>query len=109
MVQTVLVTGTSGFIGHALASALAAADYRVVCVSRAPTPPLPAGPHPVVQLRADFADKQALAQQMEEHGVAKVDVCVHLGAVTGAASEEDALQVTASGCAVPAWPWGGHS
>ena len=103
MVRTVLVTGSSGFIGQAFCSSLAqqtASDTRVVCVSRKPTAQLMVDDEPavvVVYVEANFADGPQLAEQLAAHGVAQVDVCVHLAAITGAGAEADCLETNVLG------------
>lgn len=83
----VLVTGTSGFIGRALAEELRP-RHTVICLSRKQTEV-----DGVVIRTGDFTQPQALAQ-LDEFPIA---ACVHLAAVTGGCSEEDGLRVNVVG------------
>lgn len=83
----VLITGTSGFIGRALADRLKRA-HQIVCLSRAETPV-----SGVTCLRGDFADPATLAQ-LDAH---RIDTLIHLAAVTGGCTEEDGIRVNAGG------------
>ena len=83
----VLITGTSGFIGRALAADMAA-EHEVVCLSRQPTEV--AGVAVVV---GDFSQVEDL------HWLDRwdFDALVHLGAVTGAGAEADLMRVNVMG------------
>lgn len=83
----VLITGTSGFIGRALAENMAA-DHEVVCLSRQPTEV--AG---VTALAGDFSR----AEDLEQLDRWDFDALVHLGAVTGAGTEADLMRVNVMG------------
>ena len=84
--STVLVTGASGFIGKALAQALAA-DHRVLCMSRAnPGLDLP-------WVRGEFGSFEDL-RRLDGHAV---DVAVHLGAVLAAAAQRGSQSVAGRG------------
>ena len=86
----ILITGTSGFIGKALAEALAGiAKHEVVCLSRNPTL-LPN----TVSLCGDFSNPDELPK-LDLYG--DIDILVHLAAVTGGCSEEDCLRVNVVG------------
>ena len=84
---TVLITGTSGFIGRALAARLHP-RHEVLCLSRKVTPV-----EGVTAFTGDFADPGDLAQL----DGCNVDVLVHLAAVTGGCSEEDGIRVNVQG------------
>ena len=84
--STVLITGTSGFIGRALAPAMSA-RHRVVCMSRKdPDLGLPF-------IRGDFGSFEDLRRLDDE----EIDVVVHLGAVTGGCLERDGILVNVEG------------
>ena len=85
--STVLITGTSGLIGGALAADMKA-DHQVICLARKETPV-----EGVTVIRGDFTDPQEL-HKLDEHDV---DVVIHLAAVTGGCSEEDGLRVNVAG------------
>jgi UDP-glucose 4-epimerase len=85
--SSVLVTGASGFVGSRLIVALAEAGHRVIALSRNPADA------PVRFVRGDFADPADLASLDGE----EIDVAIHLGGVTGAADEEDAIAVNVGG------------
>lgn len=89
--STVAVTGASGFIGSRLIERLAADGHRVLAISRRAPANLPDG---VVFVEADFANPEAGWDVREP-----IDCVVHLGGVTGDASEEDALAVNVLGTA----------
>jgi len=83
----ILITGTSGFIGHALAQSMAEA-HDVVCLSRKET--VVGG---VATIQGDFTSPDGLAK-LDPH---KIDVLIHLAAVTGLGTEEDQLSVNVLG------------
>lgn len=84
---TILITGTSGFIGQALAERLKT-QHDVVCLSRQET--RVAG---VTTLQGDFTQRTVLAQLDS----CRIDAAVHLAAVTGGCTEEDGLRVNVQG------------
>jgi UDP-glucose 4-epimerase len=84
----ILITGTSGFIGQALAAALAG-QHEVIGFSRKPTEI--AG---VAAIAGDFAEPAEL-HKLDAHP--NIDVLVHLAAVTGGCSEEDGIRVNVAG------------
>ena len=84
--STVLITGASGFIGSALATAMSA-DHDVLCMSRT---------NPKLDLdwiRGDFGSFEDL-RQLDDR---QIDVVVHLAAVTGGCTERDAMLVNVEG------------
>ena len=86
---TVLVTGTSGLIGGGLARSLVKEGrHEVVCLSRKPSKI--EGAKEVRGLFSSFEDLRLL------DGL-KIDVVVHLAAVTGGCREEDGLLVNVEG------------
>lgn len=82
----VLLTGASGFIGSALATALAA-DHDVVCIGRHG----PAGD--VAFVRGLFSSFEDL-RRLDGH---EFDAAIHLAAVTGGCSERDGMLVNVEG------------
>lgn len=84
----ILITGTSGFIGRALAESLAP-KHDVICLSRQPTDI--AG---VTAIQADFVEPNEL-RKLDDH--ANIDTLIHLAAVTGGCSEEDGIRVNVAG------------
>jgi nucleoside-diphosphate-sugar epimerase len=86
----ILITGASGFIGRALAEAMAGnQNHEVVCLSRSPTL-LPG----TVSVSGDFSSPDDLPK-LDNCG--EIDILVHLAAVTGGCSEEDCLRVNVAG------------
>ncbi len=84
--STILVTGTSGFIGRALAASLAE-KHEVVCISRKNTAlDLPQ----VMGCFYAFEDLRALDRY-------KFNAVVHLAAVTGGCLERDGFEVNVEG------------
>jgi len=83
----ILITGTSGFIGHALAPSMAA-EHDVVCMSRQPT-----DVEGVTEIRGDFTSPDDLAL-LDPYGI---DVLIHLAAVTGLGTEEEQLRANVLG------------
>ena len=83
----ILITGASGFIGGALAGSMAK-DHEVFCISRQRTEV-----KGVMAVQGDFTSSEAL-QKLDPH---KVDVVVHLAAVTGGGSEAEQLRVNVMG------------
>jgi nucleoside-diphosphate-sugar epimerase len=88
--KTVLVTGSSGFIGSRLISHLAASGFSVVALSRKD---VDFSEGKVVF--GDFADLDDL-KQLDD---LKIDIVVHLAGVTGNTNEEDAMTVNVAGTA----------
>ena len=86
----ILITGSSGFIGKALAQEIAqSTNHEVVCLSRSSTD-VPG----TVEIRGDFSERTEL-QKLDPHE--GIDVLVHLAAVIGGCSEEDGLRVNVAG------------
>ena len=83
----ILITGTSGFIGRALAESLGK-DHEVFCISRQKTEV--AG---VTAIQGDFTSPDDL-RKIDPN---RVDVVVHLAAVTGSGTEEELLRVNVMG------------
>ncbi len=84
--KKILVTGASGFVGNATASALSM-NSEVVCLSRRdPGLDLP-------WVRGDFSDFEDL-RKLDKHEITGV---VHLAAVTGGCSERDAMLINVEG------------
>jgi len=86
--STILITGTSGFIGNALALSLAD-KHDVIGLSRKPTSG--AGTTPI---QADFANPDDL-HKLDEHE--DIDVLIHLAAVTGGGTTEECIEVNVAG------------
>jgi UDP-glucose 4-epimerase len=85
---TLLITGTSGFVGGALARALAP-KHTLYCLSRKVNPPI-AG---ATMVRGEFYSFEDL-RQLDK---VSIDACVHLAAVTGGCREEDGIEVNVEG------------
>lgn len=85
--STILVTGASGFIGKALAVALAP-RHQVICLSRR-SPGLPDLPY----IRGDFGAFEDL-RQLDAY---PIDIVIHLAAVTGGCFERDGILVNVEG------------
>jgi len=84
--STVLITGASGFIGQALADAMSV-HHDVLCMSRHdPDLSLP-------WIRGEFGSFENLRQLDDQ----RIDVVVHLGAVTGGCLERDGMLVNVDG------------
>ncbi len=83
----ILITGTSGFIGHALAQSMAD-THDVVCMSRQAT-----DVHGITEIRGDFTSPDDLARL----DPCEIDVLIHLAAVTGHGTEEEQLRVNVLG------------
>ena len=83
----ILITGTSGFIGHALALAMAGA-HDVVCLSRRPT-----DVEGVAAIQGDFTSPDG-QRRLDEHSI---DVLIHLAAATSLGTEEEQLSVNVLG------------
>lgn len=86
----ILITGSSGFIGKALAQELSkSTDHELICLSRSST-----GVPGATGIRGDFSEPSELRKLDPHKGI---DVLVHLAAVTGGCSEEDGLRVNVAG------------
>jgi UDP-glucose 4-epimerase len=86
----ILITGTSGFIGNALAKTIKEnSDHDLICLSRSPTE-LPGA----IKIRGDFSDPNELRKLDPHEGI---DTLVHLAAVIGGSTEEDGLRVNVAG------------
>ena len=85
--SNVLITGASGFIGNALARSMSA-NHKIICLSR--RDPEIAG---TIWIRGSFGSFEDLRQL----NAWKIDVVVHLGAVTGGCTEGDAVLVNCEG------------
>lgn len=83
----VLITGTSGFIGRALAQSMAD-RHDVVCLSRQPTEA-----QGVAAIEGDFTSLDDLAK-LDPY---EIDVLIHLAAVTSLSTEEEQLSVNVLG------------
>ena len=83
----VLITGTSGFIGQALAENMAA-EHEVACLSRQPT-----AVDGVEKIAGSFTDTDVLTRLSEWD----FDALVHLAAVTGSGTEADLMAVNMLG------------
>lgn len=86
--STILITGSSGRIGRPLAARLAAAQHQVLCLSR--KDPGVAG---TTWIRGDFA----AAEDMRQLDSYRIDVLIHLAAVTGGCFEKEAFQINVEG------------
>ena len=82
----VLITGTSGFVGAALARSMSA-SHEIVCLSRGAT-----DVDGVTALQGDFATDEGLALVEGE-----LDAVVHLAAVTGGGTERECMSVNVLG------------
>ena len=88
--STILITGASGFIGKALADAIATnSSHQLICLSRRPTDVSGAA-----CVSGDFSDPQEL-HKLDPHG--NIDILIHLAAVIGGCPEEDCLRVNVIG------------
>ena len=86
----ILITGASGFIGSALARELSSSrSHEPICLSRQPTDHLGA-----ISVSGDFSAPDEL-RKLDRRG--KIDVLVHLAAVTGGCTEEECLRVNVLG------------
>lgn len=84
--STVLITGASGLIGKALSQSMSK-NHNVICMSRK-DPGLK-----LTWIRGEFHSFEDL-RQLDKH---KIDVLVHLGAVTGGCLERDGMMVNVEG------------
>ena len=86
----ILITGASGFIGSALAKTLSSSHvHEPICLSRQPTDQLGA-----ISVSGDFSVPEEL-HKLDRFG--KIDVLIHLAAVTGGCTEEEGLRVNVLG------------
>lgn len=86
----ILITGASGFIGSALARTLSLSHVQEpICLSRQPTDQLG-----TISVRGDFSVPDEL-QKLDRFG--KIDILIHLAAVTGGGTEEECLRVNVLG------------
>ena len=77
----ILITGTSGFIGKALAKEVEGnSDHQAICLSRSPTD-VPGA----TSIQGDFSDPNELRKLNAHEGI---DTLVHLAAVVGGCPEE---------------------
>lgn len=84
--STVLITGASGFIGKSLAVSMTK-NHHVICMSRKnPGLDLP-------WVRGEFSSFEDLRQLDDQ----KIDIVVHLAAVTGGCLERDGILVSVEG------------
>jgi len=84
IVSRVLVTGTSGFIGSSLTRDLKNRGFEVLSISRKPV-----ADEVKVHIQGSFEN----FQDLDKLNLDGSETLVHLAAVTGDASEEDALRV----------------
>ena len=86
---TILVTGTSGLIGGALARSLVAdGTHEVLCLSRKPSR---------IEGAREFKGVFSSFEDLRQFDGIQVDVVVHLAAVTGGCREEDGILVNVEG------------
>ncbi len=86
----ILITGTSGFIGNALAKEITgSSNHQAICLSRSPSD-VPGG----LSIQGDFSVPSELRKLDNHDGI---EVLVHLAAVIGGCSEEDGLRVNVAG------------
>lgn len=89
--KTILVTGTTGWLGALLARRLiAAGDVRVIGLARRAS-----GIQGVVDVRADLSTGAGL-DTLKKY-VGNIDTCIHLGGVAGWCSVEQGLTVNVQG------------
>ena len=86
--STILITGTSGFVGKALAVSLAD-RHTVIGLSRKPT-----SVDGITAIQGDFTDPDELRKLDQQR---EIDVLIHLAAVTGRGSEEECIRVNVAG------------
>lgn len=83
----ILITGTGGFIGRALAQSMAG-THDVVCLSRGET-----AVNGVMAIQGDFTSPDDL-RELDPH---EIDALIHLAAVTSGGTEEEQLSVNVLG------------
>jgi nucleoside-diphosphate-sugar epimerase len=91
MVKTILVTGSTGWLGGKLCEALVERGAKVVGLARRKTEV--AG---VTSLTADLATGAGL-EKLNDFDVCEIDCCVHLAAVAGWGELGDCLEVNVQG------------
>ena len=91
MVKTILVTGSTGWLGGKLCEALVVRGAKVVGLARRKTEV--AG---VTSLTADLATGAGL-EKLNDFDVCEIDCCVHLAAVAGWGALADCLEVNVQG------------
>jgi UDP-glucose 4-epimerase len=89
--QTVLVTGASGYIGTRLVERLALDGHHVVALSRKRID-VPG----ITMIEGSFTD----AKTVSALSPFKINSVIHLGGVTGEANENDAMQVNVVGSSI---------
>jgi len=89
--QTVLVTGASGYIGRELVERLALEGHHVVALSRKSID-VPG----ITMVEGSFTDTKTVSALSPF----KIDSIIHLGGVTGEANEKDAMQVNVAGSSI---------
>ena len=86
----ILVTGTSGFIGGAVANRIASEQaHELICLSRKSS-----GIEGATEITGDFSEPDALRKLDVFDGI---DALIHLAAVTGGCTEEEGLRVNVAG------------
>jgi nucleoside-diphosphate-sugar epimerase len=86
MARTILVTGSSGFVGRTLRTCLADAPWRVLGMTRSAR-----------AADADLVFGDLLAPEIYRNALKGVDAIVHLAALTGKASTRDYWRVNVEG------------
>jgi len=86
--QTVLITGASGYIGRRLVGRLMLVGYQVIALSRKRIN-VPG----ITMVEGSFTDTETVSALSRF----KIDSVIHLGGVTGEANEKDAMQVNVVG------------
>lgn len=89
--QTVLVTGASGYIGTRLSKRLVVEGHHVVALSRKRID-IPG----ITMVEGSFTDADTVSALSHF----KIDSVIHLGGVTGEANEKDAMQVNVAGSSI---------
>jgi nucleoside-diphosphate-sugar epimerase len=89
--QTVLVTGASGYIGTKLVERLALDGHHVVALSRKRIDVTG-----ITMVEGSFTDVKTVSALSP----LKIDSVIHLGGVTGEANEKDAMQVNVAGSSI---------
>jgi nucleoside-diphosphate-sugar epimerase len=89
--QTVLITGASGYIGIRLSKRLVVEGHHVIALSRKRinVPGL-------TMIEGSFTDAKTVSALSRF----KIDSVIHLGGVTGEANEKDAMQVNVAGSSI---------
>lgn len=89
--QTVLVTGASGYIGRRLVKRLALEGHHVIALSRKRI-----ALSGITMVEGSFTDIEAVSALSRF----KIDCVIHLAGVTGEANEKDAMQVNVVGSSI---------